>query len=63
MVNDRDEIFVRDDLCIRKFERTGRHVCDIGYRHFIKPFGKFTVRAGLMLDVMVQINMGFYTPV
>ena len=40
VVNNRDEIFVKDDICIRKFDRTGASICDIGKNFFHRPYGK-----------------------
>ena len=40
VVNSEDEIFVKDDICIRKFDRTGANLCDIGKKFFHKPYGK-----------------------
>ena len=39
VVNENDCIFVKDDICIRKFDKTGWPLQDIGYKQFSRPFG------------------------
>ena len=40
VVNEEDSIFVKDDICIRKFDKTGWPLQDIGFKQFSRPFGK-----------------------
>ena len=41
VVNEEDCIFVKDDICIRKFDKTGWPLQDIGFKQFSRPFGKY----------------------
>jgi len=39
-VNDEDLVFVKDDRCIRVFDKTGAFLKNIGESVFVRPFGK-----------------------
>ena len=41
VINEFDDIFVKDDVCIRVFDKQGRYIQDIGTQDlFTRPFGR-----------------------
>jgi len=40
VINDRDEIFIKDDICIRVFDKDGTFLRNIAENTFKRPFGK-----------------------
>ena len=50
VVNERDELFVKDDICIRVFDKTGLPLRDIGYKHFTRPFGEYYTHSTRFLN-------------
>lgn len=41
VVNEENMIFVKDDRCIRVFDKGGEFLKNIGQGAFVKPFGKY----------------------
>lgn len=41
VINEQEEVFVKDDICIRVFDMKGAFLRNIGQETFSKPFGRY----------------------